>query len=247
MQRVIHLSIIFTCFEIKDMAKKVVQPSSNALLIVVVAIILFTLLALILAYLVRSQPTHVTHQKTYAPPPDSCPIGQICLSSHEYKQLVDRPPQALHHPQGTTVRERDMKVVQDPLYPPLNRTDTVNAGVMQENVVARNMYVPTRPSSDTFRLIGYVISKDETKDMGGNTWKLYARDKDRNRGEFYIIPADNNYDIKIPITQDIIRGEKLRDVYSIPSTIQFNSPFLNKTPYDFVELPKTDFTSSQYF
>jgi hypothetical protein len=93
--------------------------------------------------------------------------------------------------------------------------------------------------------VGYLTSKDATSsDSGGNNWKLFARQKDRHSAEFYIIPANNNYDIKVMLTDDVVKGTRLRDTYTIPNELSFNNPLLNKTPYEFVEIPKTDFTTT---
>jgi hypothetical protein len=106
------------------------------------------------------------------------------------------------------------------------------------------MYVPTNDMMDNYRLIGYLVNQDDAKDAGGNNWKLFARQKDRNRSDFYIIPANNNFDIKIHISDEMIQGnEKLRDVYTVPKQISFNTPMLNKTSYQYVEIPKADLTA----
>lgn len=170
---------------------------------------------------------------------ETCPRDMVCTPKRAY---VDVPTQP-------SSRSRDAKVLNDPLYPPLNRTDTVTHGSLETEVKDRNLYVPTRQQSDEYRLVGYMVSNDATnKDNGGNSWKLFARQKDRNTSDFYMVPSNNNYDIKIPITDDMVVGRhKMRDVYDIPNQVKFKSPMLNETPYTFVDLPKADFvTSSTY-
>jgi len=80
-------------------------------------------------------------------------------------------------------------------------------------------------------------------DAGGNKWKLIARQLNRNQADFFLVPVDKNYDMKIMLNNDIVVGEKLRDVYSLPNQLTFKSPLLHNTPYDVVELPMTDFSS----
>lgn len=180
--------------------------------------------------------------------PQEKPQTSVCMSRREYDALVAKSqPQLVMVPQkenGTT--SRDMQVVVNPLYPPLNRSETPTHNSLKNEVEARNMYVPTtRDNLDRFRLVGYLTSKEATSvDSGGNNWKLFARQRDRHSAEFYIIPANNNYDIKIMLTDDIVKGTRLRDTYTIPNEISFNTPLLNKTPYEFVEIPKTDFTTT---
>jgi hypothetical protein len=162
------------------------------------------------------------------------------LSNSQHNNQVSQPV-----PQADTV-QRDRRVLNDPLYPPLNRTDAVTHTNLETNIQQRTMYVPTNTVNDKYRLVGYFVSSDASSmDKGGNNWKLMARQKDRHSADFYIIPANNNYDIKINISNDMVQGsEKLKDVYTIPTQVTFNSPMLNKTPYDFVEIPKTDLSSS---
>lgn len=142
---------------------------------------------------------------------------------------------AVHHQQITPISQwsigrmppdRDIRVLNDPLYPPLNR-------------------MVSSPHYDTFRLIGYLKSSCETeRDVGGNTWKLFGRMKDRRAGEFYISPANTTDDIKIPLTSDVILGQRLSDIDTIPSELMFKSPLLNKCHYLFIELPRGHLAST---
>ena len=102
------------------------------------------------------------------------------------------------------------------------------------------MYVNTNNVNDTFRLVGYVTSTDSKRDAGNNSWKLFGRQKDRHFSEFYMSPTNNNNDVKIFLTDNIIVGERVRDIYAIPNTITFRSPMLNESPYQVVEIPKQD-------
>ena len=109
------------------------------------------------------------------------------------------------------------------------------------------MYVKTNNIDDTFRLVGYVTNNATDVDNGNNSWKLFGRQKDRHSSEFYMTPTNSNNDLKIPLTRDIIVNDKLDDIYSIPNTLTFNSPLLNKEPYNVVEVPKADLSfSSDY-
>lgn len=178
---------------------------------------------------------------------DACPRGKVCLSETEY-QTMQRPQvqvveRVIERPVGPT---RDYRVLHDPLYPPLNRTDTRTHDELERNIHQRTMYVPTQDTQDTYRLVGYLVNKDTKVDMGGNAWKLFARQKDRHTSDFYMVPANNNYDIKIPIKDDMVEGTRLRDVYTIPNELKLKSPMLNDSPYEFMEHPKSDLTSPNY-
>lgn len=168
----------------------------------------------------------------------------VCMTRVEYDSLLMKSQ--LQQQQPASPPSRDMQVLTNPLHPPLNRSETPTHNSLRNEVEARNMYVPTsRDNLDRFRLVGYLTSKDATStDSGGNNWKLFARQKDRHSAEFYIIPANNNYDIKIMLKDNIVNGTRLRDTYTIPNELSFNTPLLNKTPYEFVEIPTTDFTTT---
>lgn len=178
---------------------------------------------------------------------DSCPMGKVCLSEGEYERL--REPKTIivqQQPALERAVNRDRRVLDDPLYPPLNRIDRATHDAVNVQVQNRNMYVPTRDIGDSYRLVGYLVNNEEEPDKGGNSWKLFARQKDRHTSDFYMVPANKNYDIKIPIKDEMVQGARLRDLYTIPNQITFNSPLLNKTPYEFIENPKTDYSSSEY-
>jgi hypothetical protein len=171
-------------------------------------------------------------------------MDKVCMRKTEYDKLLIRPTETRVVNEGPSrADERDRKVMNDPLYPPLNRSETSIHNSVADAVERKQLYNRTRETTDRYRLVAYITSTDEKKDSGGNTWKLLAREKDRNRSEFYIIPANNNYDMKIMITDDIIIGEKLRDIYTIPKQLTFSSPLLNETSYEVTEIPMNDFNN----
>ena len=160
-------------------------------------------------------------------------------------------PHMLSHPvqntrEGKVVsygETRDLRVLNDPLYPPLNRSEYDIHNSVVDAIEQKQLYNTTRELTDRYRLVGYVTSSTDVQDAGGNKWKLMARQKDRNQAEFYMVPVDKNYDIKLMLTNDMVVGEKLRDIYTVPKQLKFNSPLLNGSTYEVTELPMTDFTT----
>ncbi len=220
----------------------VVKKKTNALAYIILGI-LFLLIIVVIGL-------HIMNK-------DNCPNNHVCIHKNDYvaKQKEQPKEQKIvvikeSSPSYPTTDHRDRRVLNDQLYPPLNRTDSLTFDSVARETRNRNINIPSNQSYDTFRLVGYVKSKsvgqEQEMDAGGNSWKMMAREKNRNESEFYLIPTNNNYDLKIPITPDIVVGQRLRDVYTIPNEIQFKSPMLNDTPYQFIELPKTDFTSPLY-
>ena len=167
---------------------------------------------------------------------------KICLSLSEYNNLITTNKTTLE--KSDIVEIRDRKVVSDQLYPPLNRTDNNTHEELVKNINNRGMYIRTNDINDKYRLVAYVTNSSEERDAGNNNWKLFARQKDRNISDFYMKPTDNNNDMKVPITDDIVRGDRLRDIYNIPKQLTFNSPLFNKNPYNVVEIPKADLSNS---
>jgi len=172
--------------------------------------------------------------------------AKICMTVDEYKNLLDNKTniKMISEKSKEDTIERDRKVLDDDLYPPLNRGDTVSHTRLANNINNRKMYINTQETGDTYRLVAYVSSTSNMKDSGNNNWKLFARQKDRHISDFYMIPTDNTNDLKVSITNDNVIGTKLRDIYDIPQQITFNSPLLNKEPYNVVEVPKADLSRS---
>jgi hypothetical protein len=216
--------------KLKQAFKSVTWPWIVAGLIVTLAIVL----------IVMHFSSSIKNQQIIAnnnTPMSHCPDNMFCRTQSLQKEIID--PQQL-------VVQRDYRVLNDPLYPPLNRTDSQNTASLIENTAARNWNVPTNQSNDNYRLVGYLVSQEQKRDVGDNNWKLFARQKDRNTADFYMMPANNNYDVKIALKDDTVVGTRLRDVYTIPDQLQFNSPLLNNGSYQFVENPKADLSSPGY-
>jgi hypothetical protein len=189
-----------------------------------------------------------------------CPRNHVCMHQKTFDQVIKRNNNIEKERESIKIIEktqermkyddlaisRDKKVLNDPLFPPLARTDRITFDNVAYETRRRNINIPTKNIEDTFRQVGYVTSQEGEKDSGGGNWKLMARQKDRNESEFYLIPTNNNYDIKVPLTPEVVIGTRLKDIYTIPKNLRFKSPLLNKGSYDFVELPKTDFSDSRY-
>lgn len=145
-------------------------------------------------------------------------------------------------PQRDIVYERDVRVLRDDLYPPYNRSSTEITRDYATHPALRPL--PTRDTSDTYRIVGYLVDQEDKNDV----WKLYAREKHRGgRSEFYVSPANRNYDMKIFIDNDMVSGsEKLTDVYNLPNELRLKHPMMGNSTYQVVELPKSDFSSSYF-
>lgn len=168
---------------------------------------------------------------------------KICMSIKQFNQIKKNKNDNDKTSRSDTIN-RDYRVLNDELFPPINRSDTNNHTELTNNVINRSMYIKTNNVNDTYRLVGYVTNNSNEKDTGNNNWKLFARQKDRHFSEFYMIPTDNTNDLKISINNDNVVGHRLRDVYDIPQQLTFNTPLLNKEPYDVVEVPKADLSRS---
>ena len=189
---------------------------------------------------------HSTPKECPIMPPPSCPpVTTTCLSTPYFT------PAAAAAAAAAAVIEnpsRDRQVLNDPLYPPLNRTDEQTFNSVIREVKQGNIYIhPTAEYGDSYRLVGYLSSTDAyQRDAGNNNWKMYGRMKNHNQGDFYIMPASRDIDLKIPLTPEVVVGERLRDVYTLPEEMRFRSPMLNDSAYRFIEMPKADFSSTRY-
>jgi hypothetical protein len=171
---------------------------------------------------------------------------KVCLRISDYNKLLQEPRQQPNQrviASSNPAMDRDIRVLRDPLYPALNRSETDIHNTTIDAINRKQLYNRTQEFTDRYRMVAYVTNPEDKKDSGGNVWKLLARQNGRNQGDFYLIPANNNYDMKIMLNNDIVSGnEKLRDIYTIPKSLSFKSPLLNDTPYEVTELPMTDMT-----
>lgn len=165
---------------------------------------------------------------TSCPAPPSCPVPRCPVM-----QLQQQP----------RATDRDRRVLTDPLYPPTDRTERQTRDITVTQIRQGNLYQNQDSTRDSFRLVGYLTNSEENLDAGRNNWKLFARMKDRHQGEYYIVPTNNTIDLKIPLTTETVVSERLRDVYTIPKEMRFNSPMLNRGAYTFTEIPKEDLSA----
>lgn len=179
---------------------------------------------------------------------EACPIVKqpTCVAAAKPQPAIVQAPQSPHTPSThrdvDIIYERDTRVLRDELYPPYNRSATETTRDYATNPAIRSR--PTRDSSDTYRLVGYLVDQEDKNDV----WKLYAREKYRgSRSEFYAAPANNNYDMKVFIEHDMVEGpNKLNDVLNLPSDVRIKHPMFTNSSYNIVELPKSDFSSGYY-
>ena len=158
--------------------------------------------------------------KTKCPICPTCPICPICpicptCICNETKQL-----------------NRDSAVLNDPLYPPLNRS-------------ANDVPIPHLPrnrNTDSFRLVGYLIDQSDKND----SWKIFAMEKYKGgRSQFYVTPTNKDIDMKVFLTNDIIIGrDKFIDLYNMPDKVSIQHPMFAKGTYDVVQLPMSDFSTN---
>lgn len=157
-------------------------------------------------------------------PPCVCP--QVESRDSPPVILRDSPPVILRDSPPVILRDR--AVNNDPLYPPLNRGPLPGAMHGDEG---------------TFRLVGYLISSDANGQK--ESWKLFGREKDRHRSEFYVTSTDKTMDLKVFLTDEIV-SPRLRDMYSLPDTVTINHPMFNAQTYKIVENPRSDLSSAIY-
>ena len=170
------------------------------------------------------------------------------LTNNEINKIIIKSPDVIlpSEPQiqSDIIVKRDIAVINNPLYPPLSRTERP---IFDDLVNNPNLNVSTRGSPDTFRALAYIINKNEQKkDLGNNVWRLFGRQSYRgsNKGEFYLTPVnDINSTMKVYLQDNMMIGEKIRDIYSLPQKIRFKSTFFNDDEYEINELPKANLNS----
>ena len=146
----------------------------------------------------------------------------------------------------STIGQRDMAVVHDPLYPPLDRQSRPLADEYLKYKEAGLFDVPTRNGGDTYRLMGYLINSTNKSDK----WNIFGKQRysGSSHGNFYATQqCSNNTCTKIELTKDILVNERLNDFYNLPSTLTFTSPLFGTDPYDVVQLSMADNYNNMYY
>lgn len=159
-------------------------------------------------------------------------INEIKIISQPVKPKVD------------PITVRDTAVVNDPLYPPIGRQPRPLADDYLDYKKAGLIGVSTRRDTDTYKLMGYLVSADKSE-----KWNLFGRQKYQGsmQGQFYAIQQCNGDQCtKIPIEKDMIVTGEFRDYYNLPSTVTFNSPLFKTDAYDVVQL-KTELNYGPYY
>lgn len=211
-------------------------------LVYVLIVIIFVLLTIL--YILLRQCQDICSKKCDA---------KISAATSQFTPFTDalRQQIMLSHnlPARTSIEHRDRRVLEDPLYPPLNRTIHPVAEANQTLVQQRALQQPTRTGTDvdTFRLLGYFVNSENKTDV----WKLFGRQlySRGSQGTFYVMPTDRNNDVKIPLdsNSDIVEP-RLRDLYNLPNEVRFKHPMFSPTAtYQFVELKSGDPVSAIYF
>jgi hypothetical protein len=200
-----------------------------------------TLVLVVVVVVVAGAVYYMSHVQPMACPAVPMPCTQMPMPI-QISPMVVQPavPMQAPTPVVDVVRERDERILYDDLYPPLGRSNNETT----KRYVTSMKPQPTQDTSDTFRLVGYLVDEEDRN----GTWKLFAREQHRNgRAEFYATPSNRNNDMKVVLDNAVITSsEKLKDIYTIPNTITVNHPMFSSNDYKVVQLPKGEL-GSPYF
>ena len=140
------------------------------------------------------------------------------------------------------VESRDRAVLYDTLYPPVSRDTTDNT----TRLLREPRLMPDRDSTDTFRLIGYLVNSNDNEDV----WKLLARQTTRSQADFYAESSNRKLDIKVPLTSETARAadgsntRPFRDIDNLPDAVTITHPmFKQGAVYNVVQLPRSSLGS----
>lgn len=91
---------------------------------------------------------------------------------------------------------RDIRVLNDPLYPPTSRaTDQTTYDATVDAIKKDRFYTyASNDKNDTYQLLGYLTDNSSDRDTSKEkSLKLFGRMKNNNQGDFYVSPSDRNY------------------------------------------------------
>ena len=136
------------------------------------------------------------------------------------------------------INSRDVRVVNDKLYPILNRVEKP----IINSIIDNQINSLRRHSPDTFRPMALVKERN-THDV----YYLMGRQKYRgsNRGEFYLVSPNFNKGTKIPLN-DEPNDRPIKDYYALPTDFKINNGIFTGMTFDVQELKNGDLTSDYY-
>jgi len=156
------------------------------------------------------------------------------ISNDELKVIIKQQVQP-----SDNIDNRDFKVIEDKLYPLLNRTERPIADSIYNNPYFN---YPTRWNQDNFRAMA-IVRNIQNNDV----YYLMGRQKysGSNQGEFYLISPDRDKGLKIPLSSDP-SDRVIKDYYSLPDEITIKSGVFQGMTFKVQELKNSDL-SSKYF
>lgn len=140
------------------------------------------------------------------------------------------------------INQRDVNVIDNPLYPILNRAERP----ISDMILANNQFLnfSTRGSPDTYRPMA--IAK-KVGEVPTELYYLMGRQKYQgsSQGEFYLTSMNKDKNIKIPINRDNT-NPRLNDYYNLPTTLEITSGIFANDIFQIQELPTSDLSSGYY-
>jgi hypothetical protein len=147
-------------------------------------------------------------------------------------------------PSRDPVSDRDHRVINDPLYPLINRTDRPTFDYLIRNPIIRG--IPTRYNDnlDTLRPIAIARLHVDGLNPKSELYYLLGRRTSRNssKGEYYLWSANDNNRIKIPLTDDR-NNPIIKDFDNLPEQIEITNGVFAGSVLDIQELKNADLTS----
>jgi hypothetical protein len=109
---------------------------------------------------------------------------KVCLRLSDYNKLLQSPGQQQQRvtlsSSNATINpasDRDIRVLKDPLFPAINRSETDTHNRTIDAINRKQLYTRTQDFTDRYRMVAYVTNPDDKKDSGGNVWNPTWWDK----------------------------------------------------------------------
>ena len=175
-------------------------------------------------------------------PQDSIDYSKNIILSEELDKKINKLNKLIDNSNNINkdiVNNRDINVIENPLYPLYGRTERP----IIDMLMANNMInVRTRGSDDTYHPVGYAKDNSSNK-----IYYLMGRQRYRgsSQGDFYLISTDTTDRLKINLL-DKSGNQIIRDIYNLPNTIKINSGIFAGKTFEIEELKNTDLISPYY-
>lgn len=150
----------------------------------------------------------------------------------------------IKQPTIDSVLDRDRRVINDPLYPIINRSDRPTFDYLIKNPTIKGIMTRYDDNLDTPRPIAIARLNINGFNSTSELYYLFGKRRSRNssKGEYYLWAPNNNNQIKIPLVDDR-NNPLIKDFDNLPTTLTIKDGIFANATLEIQELKNADLNS----